>query len=122
MDGSAVWPVKNKWANYNINPDAARLPSSQEFPNRKAALATHNQKKAGNKGPVEHAEIEERLRDLVPCKIVVQEFDIVHFQVLHFFSELIKTKQNKAKQSKAKQGKPIVCKDKLLMSNAAGKY
>jgi hypothetical protein len=59
MDGSAVWPVKNKWANYNINPDAARLPSSQEFPNRKAALATHNQKKAGNKGPVEHAEIEE---------------------------------------------------------------
>ncbi len=83
-------------------------PSSQEFPNRKAALATHNQKKAGNKGPVEHAEIEERLRDLVPCNIVVQELDIVHFQVLHFFSELIKTKQNKTKQSKAKQGLPII--------------
>jgi hypothetical protein len=58
-------------------------------------LATHSQKKAGNKGPVEHAEIEERLRDLVPCNIVVQELDIVHFQVLHFVSE-----QNKAKQSK----------------------
>jgi len=83
-------------------------------------LATHNQKKAGNKVPVEHAEIEERLRDLVPCNNVVQEFDIVYFQVLHFFSELIK--KNKTKQSKAKQSKPIVCKDKLLMSNAAGKY
>jgi hypothetical protein len=35
-------------------------------------------KKAGNKGLVEHAEIEERLRDLVPCNIVVQELDIVH--------------------------------------------